>query len=133
MFDEENFKLSVRLLSRHKLDVNKAEIVADMLEHYSEQKINRWLAKIATSNDPDCEFDYFFVVDEPMPIKPERMPEKKQGRRYSVYDQKSSGVEDASGLQGRYSFNLDFAQIFNDPSRFYGTWEETPPARRRFR
>ena len=128
-FDEENFKVAVKLLSRHRLSLDKSDIVADMLEYYSERKINLWLFKISTSNNPDRDFDNFLVVDEPIPIK----PEKKQGQRDSVYGKRSCGEKDESGLQGRYSLAIDFTALYNDPEVFYGTWEETPSARRRFR
>ena len=144
MFDEENFKLAVRLLSKHNLDVNHAEIVADMLEYYSELKINRWLANIASSDDPDRTFDHllFTVVtkssdsDQSTVIAPERMRRAYNPRRSSdafTMNQHSCGVRDESGLEGRYSCTLNFAEIFNDPNIYYGTWEETPAARRRFR
>lgn len=45
----------------------------------------------------------------------------------------SCGFEDSSGLEGRYSIAIDFKKLYDDPDVFYGTWEETPPARRRFR
>jgi hypothetical protein len=134
MFDEENFKLAVRLLSRYKLDLMKAEIVGEMLEFYPEHKINKWLARIALSSDPDREFDNLLVVDEPGLIKPERMSENASDTGGVFKKGKySSGVKDESGLEGRYSLAIDFKQLYDDPNVFYGTWEETPPARRRFR
>jgi hypothetical protein len=132
-FDEENFKLAVRLLSQYKLDVNKAEIVCEMLEFYPEHKINRWLAKIASSSNPDREFDNLLVVDEPSLIKPERMSSYPHTGGVFNMGQYSCGVKDHSGIAGRYSLAIDFKQIYDDPNVFYGTWEETPPARRRFR
>lgn len=56
--------------------------------------------------------------------------QRKMGESYIKH---SCGVEDSSGLEGRYSLAIDFKKLYTDPDAFYGTWEETPPVRRRFR
>lgn len=156
MFDEENLRLAVRLLIRNNLDVNKSEIIADMLEYYPERRINRWLRDISLSSDPDFEFDHLLIADQSSAIKPRKIRQNakkkrsyelieqqlcdvkdesgpKERRGYDLTQQQSCGVKDESGLEGRYSVDIDFAQLYDDPNVYYGTWEETPPARRRFR
>lgn len=125
-FDEENFKVAVKLLSQHKLSLDKSEIVADMLEYYSEQRLNNWLSKISLSTDPDGAFQALIGIDDESLISAKRMaPNRKQS---------SCGKTDESGLHERYSLAIgDFKQFYSDPEVFYGTWEETPPQRRRFR
>ena len=137
-FDEENFKVAVKLLVRHKLKLDKSEIVADLLEYYSEQRVNNWLSKISESEEPDREFETLIGIGEDSLISTKcisakAISPKPKKRDYDYRTVQSCGEKDESGLQGRYSLAIDFTALYNDPELFYGTWEETPSARRRFR
>ena len=132
-FDEENFKVAVKLLTRHRLSLDKSDIVADMLEYYSEQRVNNWLSKISDSRVPDRAFESLIGIDEESLISARRMRPTPKNRDHDYRTHQSCGEKDESGLQGRYSLAIDFTALYNDPEVFYGTWEETPSSRRRFR